>query len=93
MKRLENVEVRWGEHNNPTKVWNPLKHIKNNVDHAFHWSVLARAPTNTFQRKVLEANHIALENPTLNDELETDILNLFKNGVTCFFFFFVNIPP
>ena len=44
-----NVEVRWGEHNNPTKVLNPSKHIKDNVDHVFHWLVIARAPTNTFQ--------------------------------------------
>ena len=41
-----NVEVRWGEHNNPIKVSNPSKHIKDNVDHAFHWSLIARAPTN-----------------------------------------------
>ena len=44
---VRNVEVRWGEHNNPTKVSNPSKHIKDNVDHVFHWSVIARAPTNT----------------------------------------------
>ena len=57
-----------------------------NVDHTFHWSVLARAPTNTSQRKVLEAYYIVLEKPTLNDQLEPDRLNLFRNGVTrlCF---------
>ena len=79
---VRNVEVRWAEHNNPTKVSSPSKRIKDNVDHAFHWSVLARAPTNTFQRKVLEAYYIVLEKPTLNDQLEPDILNLFRNGVT-----------
>ena len=79
---VRNVEVRWGEHNNPTKVSNPSKHIKDNVDHTFHWSVLARAPTNTSQRKVLEAYYIVLEKPTLNDQLEPDRLNLFRNGVT-----------
>ena len=76
------VEVGWGGHNNPTKVSNPLKYIKDNVDHTFHWSVLARAPTNTFQRKVLEAYYIVLEKPTLNDQLEPNKLN----GVTCFMF-------
>ena len=64
---IRNVEVRWGEHNNPTRVLNPSKHIKDNVDHTFHWSVLARAPTNTSQRKVLEAYYIVLEKATLND--------------------------
>ena len=59
---VRNAELRWGEHN-PTKVSNPSKHIKDNVDHTFHWSVLARAPTNTFQRKRLEAYYIVLEKP------------------------------
>ena len=79
---VRNVEVRWGEHNNPTKVSNPSKHIKDNVDHVFHWSVLARAPTKMFQRKVLVEYYIVLEKPTLNDQLEPDRLNLFRNGVT-----------
>ena len=65
---VRNVELRWGEHN-PTKVSNPSKHIKDNVDHTFHRSVLARAPTNTFQRKRLEAYYIVLEKPSLNDNL------------------------
>ena len=33
-------------------------------------------------RKVLEAYYIVLEKPTLNDQLEPDRLNLFRNGVT-----------
>ena len=74
--------MRWDEHNNLTKVSNPSKHIKDSVDHTFHWSVLAIAPTDTFQRKVLEAYYIVLEKPTLNHKLEPDRLNLFRNGVT-----------
>ena len=34
---------------------------KGNLDHAFNWPVLANAPKNMFQRKVLEAHYIALE--------------------------------
>ena len=83
---VRNVEVRWGEHNNLTKVLNPSKQIKDNIDHTFHWSVLARAPTNTFQQKVLEA-YIILVKPTFNDQLEPDRLNLFRNGVTRFYVF------
>ena len=79
---VTNVDVHWGEDNNPTKVLNPSKHIKDNVDHTFHWSVLARPPTNTFQQKVLEAYYIVLEKPTLNDQLKPNRLNLFRNGVT-----------
>ena len=79
---VRNVEVRWAEHNNPTKVSNPPKVFKDNADHAFHWSMLVTAPINTFQRKVLEAYYIVLEEPTLNDQLDPDRLNLFRNGVT-----------
>ena len=73
---VRNVEVCWGEHNNPTKVSNPSKHTKDNVDHTFHWSVLARAPRNTSQPKVLEAYHIVSEKPTPNDQLEPDIKSI-----------------
>ena len=79
---VRNVEVRWGEYNNPTKESNPSKYVKDNVDHTFHWSVLARAATNTFQWKVLEAYYIVLEKPILNGQLEPNRLNLFRNGVT-----------
>ena len=79
---VRNVEVRWGVHNNPTKVLNSSKRIKDNVDHMFHWSMLARATTNMLQQKVLEAYYIVLEKPTLNDQLEPDRLNLFRNGMT-----------
>ena len=60
---------------------NPLKHIKDNLDHVCNWSVLANAPKNMFQRKVLEAYSIVLAKPTLNVQLESDRLNLFQNGV------------
>ena len=78
---IRNVEVRCDEHNNPMNKSNPSNHIKDNLDHVFNWSVLANAPKNMFQRKVLEAYHIVLENPTLNEQLEPDRLNLFRNGV------------
>ena len=48
---VTNVEVSWNEHNNPMKKSNSLKHIKDNVDHGFNWSVLANATQNMFQRK------------------------------------------
>ena len=80
-KTVRNVEVRWDEHSNPTKVTNPSKHVRDNVDHTFHWSVLMRAPTYTFERQVLEAYYIVLEKPTLNDQLDADRINLFRNGV------------
>ena len=80
-KTVRNVEVRWHEHSNPTKITNPSKDIRDNVDHTLHWSVLMRAPTNTFQQQVLQTYYIVLDKPTLNDQLEPDRINLFRNGV------------
>ena len=37
---------------------NPSKHIKNNVDYGVSWSMLANAPKNMFQRKVLERHYM-----------------------------------
>ena len=33
---VTNVKVHLDEHNNPTKVSNPSKHINDNVDYTFH---------------------------------------------------------
>ena len=61
---------------------NSSKHLKDNLDRVFNWSVLANAPNNMFRRKVLDAYYIVLEKPTLNKQLVPDRLNLFRNGVT-----------
>ena len=61
---------------------NTSKHIKDNVDHVFNWSVLVNAPKDMFQRKVVETYYIVLEKSTLNEQLEHERLNLFQNGVT-----------
>ena len=45
---MRNVEVCWDEHNNPMNKSNPLKHIKDNLDHVFNWSVLANIPRKTY---------------------------------------------
>ena len=58
---IRNVEVRWDEYNNPMKNSNPSNHIKDNLDKVFNWSVLANAPKNMFQQKILEAYYIVLE--------------------------------
>ena len=80
-KTIRNVEVRWDEHNNPMNKSNLLKHIKDNLDHVFNWSVLANVPKNMFQQNVLETYYIVLEKPTLNEQVEPESLNLFGNGV------------
>ena len=49
-----NAEVRWNEHNNPTKSSEPLKHLLNNNDHCFIWTSISIASKNAKARKNLE---------------------------------------
>ena len=77
-----NVKVRWYEHNNPIAKSNPSKHIKNNLNHVFNWSVLANALKIIFQQNVIQTYYIVLEKPTLNELLEPDQLNLYQNLIT-----------
>ena len=39
-----NAEVRWNEHNNPTKSSEPSKHLRSNINHYFTWTVISNAP-------------------------------------------------
>ena len=77
-----NVETRWNEHNNPNRDSEPAKHIRAFPDHEFTWNVLMTAPINTRVRKNLEAFIIAIKKPSINDQLESNNLILFRNGVT-----------
>ena len=55
-----NAEVRWNEHNNPTKTSKPSKRLRSNINHYFTWAVISDAPKNVKTRKNLEASYIAL---------------------------------
>ena len=77
-----NVHTRWNEHNNPNQSSEPARHIKENIEHEFNWSILMPAPTNIRCRKNLEASLIALKKPSLNEQIDSKKLNLFRNGVT-----------
>ena len=76
-----NVEVRWCEHNNPKHQSEPAKHIKDNIEHQFIWKILCDAPDFYQTRKTLESFFIRTKRPTLNDQLENQLL-LFRNGIT-----------
>ena len=43
--------------------------------------MLYLAPKFSFKRKILEAYFIKTMNPILNNQLNSDILTLFRNGV------------
>ena len=77
-----NSDIRWTEHNTPSTRSDPAKHLLSNPDHSFIWSIIASAPKQNFKRKILEHLHIAKYQPTINDQKSSDILLLFKFGIT-----------
>ena len=77
-----NVETRWREHENLNKDSEPAKHLREFPDHSFEWKVIMNAPIKTRIRKNLEASIIAFKRPSLNDQLDSNKLVLFRNGVT-----------
>ena len=48
-----NVQVRWKEHNDTRGKSEPAKHLYENPNHSFTWSVIMSAPQNTRVRKKL----------------------------------------
>ena len=79
---ITNCKIRCDEHNNARKNSEPGKHLARNIEHEFSWYMLARAPVNTLKRRILEAYFIKLIVPSLNEQLDNDVLMLFRNGVT-----------
>ena len=76
------VELRWEEHENICKDSEPAKHLKENLSHKFSWKVLFAEPVNKRIRNILEASEIALKRPSLNEQIESKKLLLFRYGVT-----------
>ena len=77
-----NVEVRYSEHNHPSGKSEPSKHLYQNINHVFTWSVICSAPKIDRTRKNLEAFYIALMRPNLNEQCDSNVLTLFRNGIT-----------
>ena len=77
-----NAEVRWNEHNIPSKSSEPSKHFRRNINHYFTWAVISNAPKNAENRKNLEASYICLWRLDLNEQKDFERLFLFRNGVT-----------
>ena len=62
------VEVCWAEHSNIIKKSEPLKHLFLNVRHSFSWCILLSAHKNP--------------RTSLNEQVKSNALNLFCNGIT-----------
>ena len=79
---VRKAKIRCNEHEDKNCKYEPAKHLKENPTHKFTWNIISKAPENFRRRRVLEAYFIKTNCPTLNDQLDNDILTLFRNGIT-----------
>ena len=78
---VKNVILRWAEQKDPNKQ-SETKNLKYFPDHQFEWKVLTRAAEYMRKRKTLEAFLIKSIIPPFNEQLHTELLVHFRNGVT-----------
>ena len=69
--------MKWNKDKNRKS--EPAKHLKKELN---PWTITKKAPENFRERRVLEAYFIKTICPTLNEQLDNDILTLFRNGIT-----------
>ena len=74
--------MRWIEHNTPSVKSNPAKDLRDNIDHSFTWKVICNAPNRKLAQKISEAYFNATMKPSLNDKIDSDLLHLFRSGIT-----------
>ena len=75
-----NAKIRWNEHEDKNSKSELAKHLKENLTHKFRWNIISSVPENFRNRRVLEAYFIKTICPTLNEQLDNDILTFFRNG-------------
>ena len=85
---IRNVITRIDEHEQRNGISEPSKHLKNNSGHQFNWKILSRAPSHRLKRKILQSYFKKQLNPSLNDQLDSKILTLFRQHL---FYFDCNI--
>ena len=78
---IRNSEIRWNEHIT-VKDQNSdcVKHLNNHFDHEFRWFVLSHASKNCLKSKILEAHYIKTCQPSLINQINSDLLKLFRNA-------------
>ena len=77
-----NVVLRWAKHEYSKTQSEPEKHLKYFPGYQFEWKVLTRAPEYKRKMKILQAFLIKPINPSLNEQLNTELLVILRNDVT-----------
>ena len=70
------------EHKNPTEKNEPARHLSSNISDLFAWKILMSAPKNKRTRKSLETFFIAVVKPSLNEQVKSNVLHLFRNDIS-----------
>ena len=81
-KTKRNVEIKWMKHNTSSDKSNPMKHLRENIDHSFTWKVICNAPNRKLAHKILEPYFITTLKTNLNEKIDSDLLHLFRNSIT-----------
>ena len=93
-----NAETKWKEHcsnicsnnalcsmlicsNNDHKS-EATEHLLKNRDHSIGWQAITSAPHQRNKWKILEAFYITKFKPSLNNQLDVKVTQLFRNGIT-----------
>ena len=76
-----NTEVRWNEHDNLTRSWEPSTHFRNNIDQSFRWTIISNLLKNAQTRQNL-ISYISLWKADVNEQKNFERLVLFRNDVT-----------
>ena len=79
----KNAYKRWQEHTLTSTVKSEAaKHREKYPTHKFEWKVLATASKFPSKQKILEDFYVTKTAPTLNEQLTSKVLKLFRHGVT-----------
>ena len=74
--------MRYLECNHPSGKSEPSKHLNQNINQMFTWSIICSAPKTDRTRKNLEMFYIAIMRPNLNEQWDSNVFTLFRNGIT-----------
>ena len=76
---IRNSEIRWNEHITvKDQKSDCVKHLNNHFDHESRWFVLSHASKNCLKRKILEVHYIKTCQPSLINQINSDLLNFLE---------------
>ena len=78
---VRNAKIQWKKHEDTDSKSEQAKHLKENSTHKFRSTIISKALENFRKRRVLETYFIKNVCPTLNEQLDNDILTHFRNGI------------